>query len=268
MRLESEPGNQEMSTADVNEARSVERNYLSPEIAHQRFRTLEAMGVRPGERVLDAGCGPGLLTRELGRLAGEGGRVLAVDRSAGMLAVARERCAGMAQVAFRQSPVESLEAIGETFDVIACTQVLLYIAEVAPVLAMMHRLLAPGGRIAVVETDWRSCVMNSDDQALTEVMVKAWDEAVPSPNLPARLAPMLRSAGFSAVRIEPVPILDTSLVPDGYSSDVVALFSRKAVEQGRVDASRAREWLMDLERKAGHGEYFFCVNRFLFSAAR
>lgn len=257
-----------MSTADVNEARSVERNYLSPEIAHQRFRTLEAMGVRPGERVLDAGCGPGLLTRELARLAGEAGRVLAVDRSAGMLAVARERCAGMAQVEFRQSPVERLADTGETFDVVACTQVLLYIADVPPILAMMHSLLAPGGRIAVVETDWRSCVMSSDDPALTEVMIRAWDEAVPSPNLPARLAPMLRSAGFSAVRIEPVPVLNTSLAAGGYSPDMIALFSRKAVEQGRADELRAREWLADLHGKAERGEYFFCVNRFLFSAVK
>lgn len=255
-----------MSQAEDNDARSVERTYMSPEIAHQRFRTLEAVGVRPGERVLDAGCGPGLLTRELARLAGAAGRVLAVDKSAEMLAVAGERCRGMAQVELRNAPIECLEEADGSFDVIACTQVLLYVADVPALLAGMHRLMAPGGRIAVVETDWRSCVLNSDDPALTEQMIRAWDHAVPSPNLPARLGPMLRTAGFKAVRIEPVPVLNTSLAAGGYSPDMIRLFSRKAVEQGRVDEPRARQWLADLYGKAERGEYFFCVNRFLFSA--
>lgn len=255
-----------MSEAGAKEARSVERAYLSPEIAHQRFRTLEAAGVRPGDHVLDAGCGPGLLTAELARLAGATGQVLAVDKSPDMLALARERCSRLPQAAFRQASIECLEDGDASFDVIVCTQVLLFVADVPAVLNEMRRLLKPGGRLAVVETDWRSCVLNSDDFALTEVMIKAWDDAVPSPNLPARLAPMLRSAGFGAVRVEPVPVLNTSLVPDGYSKDIIGVFSRKAVEQGRVDEVQARDWLDDLHRKADRDEYFFCVNRFLFSA--
>lgn len=257
-----------MSEAGANEARSLEQTYLSPEIAHQRFRTLAALGVRPGERILDAGCGPGLLTAELARLSGETGQVLAVDKSADMLALARERCTRQPQVSFREGPIELLEAEEAAFDAAACTQVLLYVEDVPGVLAALHRLLRPGGRIVVVETDWRSCVLSSEDFALTEVMIQAWDDAVPSPNLPVRLAPLLRSAGFNAVRIEPVPIVDTSLMPDGCSQNMIDLFIHKAIGQGRVEEARAREWLEALHGQAQRGEYFFCVNRFLFSAVK
>lgn len=257
-----------MSEAGAGEARRVERAYQSPEITHQRFRTLEALAVRPGETILDAGCGPGLLTADLARLTGEHGRVLAVDKSADMLALARARCDGMSQVEFRQAEIERLEDPDAGFDAAVCTQVLLYVADVPAALAEMHRLTRPGGRLAVVETDWRGCIVNSGDSALTETMIKAWDDAVPSPNLPARLAPMLRSAGFRAVRVEAVPILNTSLRPDAYSADIIRWFHRKAVQQGRVDDARARGWLEDLHRKAERGEYFFCVNRFLFSAVK
>lgn len=250
------------------EARSIERTYRSPEITHQRLRTLEALNIQPGEAVLDAGCGPGLLTEELARLAGGEGRILAVDKSDDMLALARERLRDLPSVELEQASIERLGESNQSFDAVACTQVLLHIENVAGVIAEMHRLLKPGGRFVIIETDWRGCVLSSSDFGLTETMINAWDDAMPSPNLPVRLAPMLRSAGFGAVRVEPVPVLNTSLVPDGYSKDIIHWFTRKAVEQGRVTEVQAEAWLRDLYQKAARGEYFFCVNRFLFSAVK
>ena len=110
--------------------------------------------------------------------------------------------------------------------------------------------------------------MNSSDFDLTETMIRAWDDAVASPNLPVRLGPMLRSLGFSAVRVEAVPVVNASLLPDGYSSDIITVFTRKAIEQGRTSRAQAEAWLEDLRRKSRQGEYFFCVNRFLFSAVK
>ena len=55
--------------------------YASPAIAQQRARTLAALGVRPGERGLDVGCGPGFLTAELAAAVGERGRVVGLDAS-------------------------------------------------------------------------------------------------------------------------------------------------------------------------------------------
>lgn len=262
-----------MGSNDVNDtgsstARNVERVYQSPEIAQQRFRTLQALGIRPGEAVLDAGCGPGLLTAELARLAGDQGRVLAVDKNPDMLALARERCAGLPWVELRQASIERLEDPDASFDAVSCTQVLLYLNDVPAVLAEMHRAMRPGARLAIVETDWRGCVLSGDDPAITETMIRAWDDAVPSPNLPVRLPAMLCAAGFEAIRVEPIPILDTSLPSSGYSSDMIRWLSRNAVAQGAVDESRARAWLDDLHRQAERGEYFFCVNRFLFSAVK
>ena len=160
-----------MTETESSEARRVERAYLSPEITHQRLRTLDALAVQPGESILDAGCGPGLLAAELARLTGPSGRVLAVDKSADMLDLAGARCHGMQQVEFRQAAIERLDDADASFDVTVCTQVLLYVEDVAAALAQMHRLMRPGGRIAVVETDWRGCVLSTGDADLTEVMI-------------------------------------------------------------------------------------------------
>lgn len=252
----------------LKESRQLERAYSSPEIGHQRYRTLQALNLRPGDRMLDAGCGPGLLCGEAARLVGERGGVLGVDKNADMLTLAKDRCRDLPWVDFRNAFIERLAEGDGQFNAVACTQVLLYVDDVRGAVEEMHRVLKPGGRIAIVETDWRSCVMNSSDFDLTETMIRAWDDAVASPNLPVRLGPMLRSLGFSAVRVEAVPVVNASLLPDGYSSDIITVFTRKAIEQGRTSRAQAEAWLEDLRRKSRQGEYFFCVNRFLFSAVK
>lgn len=257
-----------MSESDVNDARSVERAYRSPEIGHQRFQTLKALNIRPGERILDAGCGPGLLAEELARLTGSDGQVVAVDKSRNMLALAKERCRELPWVEFKEGSIERLDQADGSFDAAVITQVLLYVRDVPGVLKELHRVLATGGRLALVETDWRSCVLNSDDFELTETMIKAWNDGVPSPNLPVHLTSMLRSCGFKAIHVEPIPVLNTSLLPDGYSGDMMKWFARKAVEQGKASEGQARGWLDDLQQKARDGDYFFCVNRFLFTAIK
>jgi SAM-dependent methyltransferase len=171
-------------------------------------------------------------------------------------------------VELRKGLIRHFDEADGLFDALACSQVLLYVEDVAGVLAEMHRVLKPGGRLVIVETDWRSCVLNSSDFALSEAMIKAWDDAVVSPNLPVKLMPLLRSLGFNAVSVEPIPVLNTSLLEDGYSSDIIGWFARKAVEQGAASESQAHDWLQDLQEKSRRGEYFFCVNRFLFSAVK
>jgi SAM-dependent methyltransferase len=185
-----------------------------------------------------------------------------------MLELAQARCRDLPWVELRKGSIQHLDEADGLFDALACAQVLLYVKDVAAALAEMHRVLKPGGRLVIVETDWRSCVLNSSDFALTEAMIGAWDDAVASPNLPVSLMPLLRSQGFNAVGVEPVPVLNTSLLEDGYSIDIIGWFARKAIEQRRASESQAQHWLEDLYEKSRRGEYFFCVNRFLFSAVK
>ncbi len=132
----------------------------------------------------------------------------------------------------------------------------------------MRRVLKPGGRIAVVETDWRSAMLNSNEEVLTRKITQGWDDAVPSPNLPVQLGPLLREHDFTAIRVEAIPVLDTSYSPDGFSASMAKSIATSAQERGLVSEAQARTWLDDLERLGRDGAYFFCVNRFLFSAVR
>jgi hypothetical protein len=99
-------------------------------------------------------------------------------------------------------------------------------------------------------------------------MLTAWDDAVSSPNLPVRLRPLIKAQGFSAVSVDAFPIVNTSRTPGDFSTDMLEQFAHYAQEQGSVSAAEANAWLDDLNAKGEDGSYFFCVNRFIFSAVK
>ncbi len=253
---------------DEDAAKAIERSYISPGVAQQRIRTLEGLAIRSGEHVLDAGCGTGFLTKELAMAVGPNGSVVGIDNSLAMLARARQRCQGLSQVQLKHGSLENLPESKESFDAVSCVQVLMYLPDVRSAIAELHRILKRGGRIALIETDWRGVVLNSNNDVLSRRMFAAWDNAVPSPHLPAQLGLLLRTQGFTAVRVEAIPILNTSYTPDNFAVSVLEWTARYAQQQGRVSAEEATAWLEDLKNLGKQGTFFFCVNRFLFTAVK
>lgn len=253
---------------DEAEAEKTDRAYQTFDVVRQRLRTLEALQLKAGESVLDVGCGTGLLAHDMAGLVGGDGRVTGIDISEDMLALAGQRCADSPHVALKRSEAEAVPEADDSFDAAVCAQVLLYLSDVPRALQEMHRVLKAGGRVAIVETDWRGIVLNSFDDVLTRRMVAAWDAAVSSPNLPVRLGPMMLEQGFSAVQAAAFPIVNASCTPDLWSMDMLEQFAGCARTQGAVSADDAEAWLADLRHKGSEGAYFFCVNRFIFTAVK
>ncbi len=253
---------------DESEARATDRNYQTPDVTRQRLRTLEALQLKAGEHVLDVGCGTGLLVHDMATLVGPNGRVVGVDISQDMLALAERRCVEFPQVDLKRRNAEDLAEEVESFDAVACAQVLLYIPDVPTALAQIYRVLKPGGRVAIIETDWRGTVLHSFDDGLTRRILAAWDSAVSSPNLPVRLGSLLKAQGFSAIRVDAIPIVNTSWTTGNFSVRMMEQFARCAQEQDAVGDAESKSWLDDLRRKGDEGSYLFCVNRFLFSAVK
>ncbi len=257
-----------MIAYDEAEARKTDRAYQTPDVTRQRMKTLEALHLKAGDFVLDVGCGSGLLAHDMARLVGASGHLKGIDISQDMLTLAEQRCADLPQVGWQQSNAEELPEEDERFDAVACVQVLLYVPDVPVALSEMCRILKVGGRIVVVETDWRGTVLNSFDDSLTRRMLAAWDNAVASPHLPVRLGPLMSAAGFSAVSAEAFPIVNASYVPGSWSIDMLQQFAHYAQEQGATSAAESAEWLDDLRQKGTEGSFFFCVNRFIFTAVK
>lgn len=107
---------------------------------------LDAAHIVPGARLLDAGCGAGLLAL-LASL--RGARVTALDASAPLLAIARERLA-VAEV--REGDLEALPFADASFDAVTAVNSLFYAADMAAAMRELVRVSRPGGRVVV--TAW------------------------------------------------------------------------------------------------------------------
>src|SRR5262245_26437822 len=104
---------------------------------------LDAGRVVSGTHVLDAGCGAGLLALLASM---RGAQVSALDASAALLAIARERLP-MADV--REGDLEALPFANASFDVVIAVNSLFYATNMAAAMRELSRVARPGGRVVV-----------------------------------------------------------------------------------------------------------------------
>ena len=257
---------------DAAAARSMEATYLTPDVVSQRIRTLDILAPKPGERILDIGVGPGLLAYDLARLAGETGRVLGLDASADMLAMARARLADLPQAECLQGDAVTLDpAEDDAFDAAVCTQVYEYVADMPLALSNLRRVLRPGGRALILDTDWRSIVWNASDEARMTRVLHAWDDHLADPHLPAKLGPLLARAGFEVRRVEIVPMLTPRWQPVSYAADIfrgIHAYVRANGARHGLHAEEIAAWHADQLALIERGEFFFSLNRYVFLATR
>jgi arsenite methyltransferase len=255
------------SALDFDEAASrlLEQTYTTDDVAAQRRRVLELLALRPGEHVLDVGVGPGLLALEAARAVGPTGRVCGIDVSPSMLAIARRRT-GEAGVELAQGGATAIPYSDASFDVAVSTQVLEYVADVPAALAELHRVVRPGGRVLLLDTDWDSVVWRSDDDARTARVLTTWDQHLVDPHLPRRLAGELRAAGFDVDSVETLTMLNVGYEPRTFSGCLLEQIAAFVAGRSGLSTADAEAWAGDVR---GQGEnYFFSLDRFIFRATR
>lgn len=122
--------------------------------AHRHLTTL----LRPGQSVLDVGCGPGAITRGIAEAVGHTGRVIGADLSAHLIDEARRMHSGVPSLTFEVCDIYDLPW-QEEFDIVTAARVLQWLARPLDALRMMKRAAKPGGRVVVLDynhekVDW------------------------------------------------------------------------------------------------------------------
>jgi ubiquinone/menaquinone biosynthesis C-methylase UbiE len=114
---------------------------------------VEQLGLEPGMRVVDIGCGPGRLTLPLAEAVGPEGRVVAMDLQDGMLARVREKAgkAGLSRVEYLRAAAGEGALGNARFDCAVMVMVLGEIPNRAAALAEAFEALRPGGLLSVTE---------------------------------------------------------------------------------------------------------------------
>jgi SAM-dependent methyltransferase len=251
---------------DDRASRRVEAIYLTPDVVGQRGRVLDALALARNERVVDLGCGPGLLALEMAHRVGMQGEVQGIDTSESMIALAARRCYGKSWVQLSRGDVSKLPYPDGHFDAAVCTQVYEYVADIDGALRELNRVLRPGGRAVIVDSDWGSCVWHSSDAQRMQRVIEAWDRHCSHPHLPRTLKQRLAAAGFDVPGLEAIVMVNDRYDPNTYSHGMIEALCNWA--KRHLDEEQAVAWAHDLRVLGERGEYFFSLNRYLFKVVK
>jgi SAM-dependent methyltransferase len=167
----------------------------------------DAAAIRSGQRVLDVACGTGVLAREISDRVGSGGSVAGLDVNDGMLEIAQRKAPG---IEWLKGPAERLPFEDQSFDAVVSQFALMFFNEPTHAIEEMHRVVRPGGRLAVAV--WDAIDRSPGYAALSDLLHRLFgEEATESLRAPfslgdkTSLAELFAYAGLSGVEIATHP---------------------------------------------------------------
>lgn len=246
----------------------LETLYRTSSMATRRRRVREALALVPGERVLSVGTGPGFEPEELADVVGRSGRVYGVDAAGPMVATARRRCRDQPQTTVARADAATLPLADGVFDAATAVQIYEYVPDLEAAFSELFRVLRPGGRAVVFDSDWTTLSYHAADEARSERLLGAYDVHCPHPRLARTLEPRLERAGFTVTDRDVHVHFETELTDDAVGGALIPAIERVVTERGGVAESEAAAWVEDVRERARAGEYFFSLNQYLFLAEK
>ena len=199
----TEPSPRANSRSLAENAWAAVRELLDRQLSPLGLRAMAALDPKPGERVLDVGCGAGQTVVQLAEAVGPAGEVVGIDIAPLLLEIARERAATHANVSFIEGDAQTSCLQAESFDAIFSRFGVMAFGDPVEAFGNLHQALKPAGRLAFV--CWRSLTENELD--LLPLRAAGLEGAVDMTPFafedPARVRGVLRAAGFDEIAVEP-----------------------------------------------------------------
>jgi SAM-dependent methyltransferase len=225
-----------------------------------------------GSLVLEAGCGIGAQTVTLAQRS-PGARFMSVDISPESIAIAAKRSdsAGLTNVQFRQADIFALPFDRESFDHVFVCFVLEHLSRPLEALAILQRLLRPGGTLTVIEGDHGSTYFHPHSwaaQRAIQCQVELQRAAGGNALIGRQLYPLMIESGLGAVHVSPRMVYVDSSKPDLVDGFTIKTYAamiegvrESAIEAGLIEPEAFDTGIRDLYRTA-EADGVFCYTFF------
>ena len=214
-------------------------------------------GLAPAMTVLDVACGAGQPAIQAAAVVGSGGRVIATDVAADMLAGCqrRARAAGVENLELRELDMHDLRTVDDaSIDAVTFGFALMFSSDPVRVMSEIRRVLKPGGRFALCV--WDEPAKNPFFTTMFGAMAEVVPQPAPPPGAPGPfklaapgdLERVIRAGGFIEVAVEPVPfVFEFESVEQHWeiNRDMAAPLKRAAATLPTADVARLRSVLAD-----------------------
>ena len=228
-----------------------------PVVAESKEWILRQLHLERGQRALDIGCGTGEDVVAMAALVGPTGEAVGLDSSQVMITEASKRHDHVPQVSFRVGDAHHLPFEPESFDGCRAERTLQHLTDPDGAMTEIARVLKSGGRLALVEPDWETLVIEGTDPAVSAVIWLNHMKRHPQPRIGRRLRGLLTANGFVEIALAAGVVIHTEFEHSKRAFGLAAA-ALNATAAGLVTEQEGARWIADLQR-ASETSQFFCA---------
>ncbi|MEU2042957.1 methyltransferase domain-containing protein [Nocardia niwae] len=230
-----------------------------PGIRRMRAWGHEVLAVQPGERALDIGAGTGTEVLELADRVGPDGDAVGVDPNPAMLAIARGRAeTADSRARFVEGTAYHLPFPDDYFHAVRCERVYQHLDDPAAATAEITRVLRPGGRVLLIDSDWHTVIAHPGDPEVVARLSKAMLTTTPNPASGRRLRGLLTAAGFAIDDMGSEAVIWNPETARPLFMQMIA----SAATGGAITEQEGRALLATMEAGIAKGDYHLSVTMF------
>lgn len=243
-------------------SRRIDPDYLvrtseSPVVRSIKNAALRSLNLTAESRVLDVGCGPAIDTIEIARMTAPTGFVIGIDSDPEMVAIANQRSVreGVgAQSHHLVGNAASLAFNTGEFDACFCERVMQHLtwADAHAAAREMVRVVRPEGRIAVLDTDWGTLSIASENVWLERRVVAEHVLSFPNPFAGRFLLSMFRAAGLTQLSVQTFDLQLTFEALEFLLNNTI----RRGIASNRISIEESRRFHSELRVAKDYGIFF------------
>jgi len=235
-----------------------------PAVQTLKAWALDQLAPAAGETAVDVGSGTGEDVVRFANLVGPEGRAIGVEPSPGLRAEAVRRAAA-ANVEFVDGYAGALPLETESVDALRSERVLQHVADPAGAVQDMARVLRPGGRIALIDTDWSTAIVHPADPAVLRRMVDYFLAGSANPYSGRRLRGLLAGAGLEITGETAATWIEAQ---EGAREGFVSMMHLTSLEAGVITRAEAEAFAQGIADAADRGAFHLSLTMYAVSARK
>ncbi|WP_432877783.1 methyltransferase domain-containing protein [Kribbella sp. CA-245084] len=232
-----------------------------PAVRTLKSWALDQLAPTAGETAVDVGSGTGEDVVALHKL---GAKAVGVEPSPGLRAEAVRRAAG-ADVEYVDGHAEALPFEDESVDALRSERVLQHVDDAAAVVKEMARVLRPGGRIVLIDTDWGTAIIHPADPDVLQRMVGYFLRESANPYSGRQLRGLLADAGLEITGETAATWLEPQ---EGARQGFVGMMHLTSLQAGVITPEEAEAFAQTLGEAADRGAFHMSLTMYAVSAIK